>query len=255
VAIAPSRFMAQAVAPYLMCPVYHIPNFAPDENPSGAIADPEEYFLFIGVLEAHKGVRQLIQAIPRLKSTRLKIVGMGSQFRHLKMLEGTGRVDVEGWVPRQRLRALYRGAKALLVPSIWLENAPLAAIEALSHGTPLLASHRGGLGEMLHNGTAGRSFEPNADAILAAVDRFEREGLDRSLRRSSRLAYETFHRPGIYLDRYLEIVRAGRPARRQRSIPGTNATFDGAPQTALPKAAVQVDPSVAISAEWNSVRR
>lgn len=208
-AIAPSRFMARAIASTLSCSVVHLPNFTPDANPAGVITEPEDYYLFVGVVERHKGVLELAEAASGPGDWRVKVVGSGSLLRRIEELQrsGRGRIEVEGWVPGDRLRGLYRGARALLVPSLWDENAPLVAIEALSWGTPLLASRRGGLEELLYDGTAGRSFEPNATEIGAAITQFEDEGLHLSLRRSARAAYGATHRPERYVDRYLDLVR------------------------------------------------
>lgn len=53
-------------------------------------------------------------------------------------------------------RAFYRVSRAVLVPSLWRENAALVAREALCNGIPVLASDRGGLPETL--GDAGFLF-------------------------------------------------------------------------------------------------
>ncbi len=140
-AIAPSAYMAQAIESSVGCPVVHIPNFAPD----GRVPIPENghdgYFLFVGVLEPHKGVAELVRASTG-RSAPIRIVGRGSLSGELKRLARRNRAGVrlEGWVSHDDLFRLYRGAKALVIPSLWPENAPLAAIEALSCGTPLLVS-------------------------------------------------------------------------------------------------------------------
>ena len=53
-------------------------------------------------------------------------------------------------------RTYYRVARAVLVPSVWVENGALVAREALANGIPVLASDRGGLPETL--GDAGFVF-------------------------------------------------------------------------------------------------
>lgn len=208
-AIAPSRFMARAVAPHLACPVLHIPNFAPDPNPGGLVSDPEDYFLCVGALEPHKGVHLLAEAAARLAHTRVKFAGRGSLARRLEALRdrGTPGIELEGWMSQARLGPLYARAKALVMPSTCQENAPLAAIEALAWGTPLLVSRRGGLGELLHYGAAGRSFEPTSVELSEAIRRFEDGQLSRRLRRSARASYERDHLPAAYLDRYLGAVQ------------------------------------------------
>ena len=206
-AIAPSQYMADAIQPAVACPVVHIPNFAPDSTPTQPGPEPG-YFLFVGVLEAHKGVSELVTASLR-RSFPVRVVGRGSLSRRLKQLarRRRARVQVEGWVSRDRLIGLYRGARALVIPSLWPENAPLAAVEALACGTPLLVSRRGGLVEMLHDGATGFSFEPTSEDIGAAVDRFEQGGDSAGLRASARQAYERYHHPEAYLRRYLDVAR------------------------------------------------
>jgi glycosyltransferase involved in cell wall biosynthesis len=54
-------------------------------------------------------------------------------------------------------RDFYRVARAVLMPSLWLENGGLVAREAMANGLPVLASDRGGLPETL--GDAGFLFE------------------------------------------------------------------------------------------------
>ena len=219
-AIAPSVYMAHAIESSVGCPVVHIPNFAPD----GRISMPEDglggYFLFVGVLESHKGVAELVRASTR-RSAPIRIVGRGSLSGELKHLarRDRARVQIEGWVSRDELFRLYRGAKALVIPSLWPENAPLAAIEALSCGTPLLVSRRGGLEELLHGGAAGYSFEPAEDGIADAMDRFERRGDPAPLRASARQTYERYHRPEAYLEKYLEVAKG--------DVPGTSAMLGG----------------------------
>jgi len=211
-AIAPSAYMARTIRTTMGCPVVHIPNFAPDSDPDPGAGGSGGYFLFVGVLETHKGVSELVAASGR-KEFPIRIVGRGSLYEPLRHLAET-RADglrVEGWVSRDRLLELYRGARALVIPSLWPENAPLAAVEAMSCGTPLLVSRRGGLEELLHGGATGFSFEPDADGILGAIDRFEGTGNPSVLRMGARSAYERFHHPEAYLRTYLDVVRGDVP--------------------------------------------
>ena len=62
-----------------------------------------------------------------------------------------------GPVDEQRLRALYRGARALVYPSLY-EGFGLPLIEAMASGTPVLASHEASIPEVL--GGAGMLLDP-----------------------------------------------------------------------------------------------
>ena len=53
-------------------------------------------------------------------------------------------------------RAFYRVSRAVLMPSVWVENGGLVAREALANSLPVLATDRGGLPETL--GDAGFIF-------------------------------------------------------------------------------------------------
>ena len=211
-AIAPSQFMARAIQSSVRCPVVHIPNFAPDADPSRVPHAPGDSFLFAGVLEMHKGISELAAACLR-RSFPLRVVGRGSLSDSLTEIarRRPNGMHIEGWLPRERLFGLYRTAKALIIPSLSPENAPLTAVEALSCGTPLLVARRGGLPELLHDGATGLSFEPDPEGIVDAVERFERLENPSSLRAGARWAYERYHTPDGYLQRYLDVARGDLP--------------------------------------------
>ncbi len=81
---------------------------------------------------------------------------------------------------------------ALVVPSVWYENAPLVISEAFAAGLPVVASRLGGMAEAVRDGIDGLLFAPSDPGDLARVLRA--------------LATE----PGL-LDRLAAGVRAPRP--------------------------------------------
>jgi glycosyltransferase involved in cell wall biosynthesis len=217
--------------------VVHLPNFAPDPNPSGDGFEPEDYFLYVGVLEPHKGVSVLAEAASRSPRARFKVVGRGSLRPRLEDLHdrGSGRVEVEGWVSRERLSNLYRHASGIIIPSLWHENAPLVAVEALAWGTPLLVSRRGGLEELLYSRTTGRAFEPTPEHLAGAVGAFLDDDLAHRLRAGAREAYVANHRPDEYVDRYTELVKAPRVATpvRAEARTSTGERISAVPEAGL----------------------
>ena len=58
--------------------------------------------------------------------------------------------------------------RAVVAPSEWYENAPLAVLEAAALGKPLIVSRIGGLPELIVEGESGWSFEPRSVTALAA---------------------------------------------------------------------------------------
>lgn len=227
-AIAPSLFMLQAIERELTCPTVHIPNFAPDRNPEGTVEEPGEYYLYVGVHDIHKGIVELGVAAADCPDVHFVFVGRGRYEKRLrKLLGGTvPNAEVRGWVGPQELTDYYRYARALIIPSLWHENSPLAAIEALSWGAPLLVSRRGGLVELVDGGEAGLSFEPEASSIRDAIEYAEGKGLPEMLRRGARKAYETHHHPDRYLERYMALVQGmsegGTQQEGRRGAPGSS---------------------------------
>lgn len=208
-AIAPSQFMRRTIEGLLPCPTVHLPNFAPDSNPSRLPGEPGDYFLYVGRLETHKGVQQLLDAASIYRGPyRFIIVGKGSLRSRAKMAEKAkpGTITVLEWLSPDDLDRLYSGARAVLLPSVWHENSPLVAIESMCWGAPILCSNRGGLPELLHGGSAGLAFPPSAEGILGAVDEFETGDSPQTLRRGSRQAYEAHHTPDLYVQRYAALL-------------------------------------------------
>lgn len=69
---------------------------------------------------------------------------------------------------REELAAFYRGARMLVMPTLWFETFPLVIAEAMSHGIPVVASRIGGLPETTIDGVTGLLFETGNAAALAA---------------------------------------------------------------------------------------
>lgn len=119
-------------------------------------------------------------------------------------------VVVLGVVDEDRLRALYRGATALVYPSLY-EGFGLPLIEAMASGTPVLASHEASIPEVL--GGAGMLLDPHdpsawRDAIVRVVnDESLRDDLrGRGLARAATFTWQRTAR--LTLDVYREAVRA-----------------------------------------------
>ncbi len=81
------------------------------------------------------------------------------------------RVRFAGVVPHSQLLEYLERANCFLHPSVWGEPFPLAVLEALAAGVPVVASRIGGLPESFEDGTSGLLVTPDdsgelADAIL-----------------------------------------------------------------------------------------
>jgi glycosyltransferase involved in cell wall biosynthesis len=142
---------------------------------------PESYLLYLGGFDRRKNVPTLLKAFARLaKDPRafLVIAGRlpekGSDFfpdpRPIVQELGIGeRVVFTGWVPEEDKPALYSGARALVFPSLY-EGFGLPPLEALACGTPVIASNRGSLPEIV--GKGGLLLEPDdLEGLTGAMEK------------------------------------------------------------------------------------
>src|SRR5262249_46233843 len=149
-----SRFLAAKVAAMgFRGAVRVIPNGL-DADAVPAAASPGEGFLYAGRLSREKGVETLVEAVPRGPGARLSLAGAGPEEEKLRRIAGEaapGRVEFLGVLTREALLGRVRTSRAVVMPSVWYENAPMSALEALASGVPVVASAIGGLPEIVRD--------------------------------------------------------------------------------------------------------
>jgi glycosyltransferase involved in cell wall biosynthesis len=113
---------------------------------SGAAAG--RFALVAARLTPEKGVADAIAAC-RAAGLALVVAGDGPQRAELEALAAGADVRFTGRVERDELAALRRDAAVAIVPSRYAEILPLAALEAMAAGVPVVAARAGGLAEIV----------------------------------------------------------------------------------------------------------
>lgn len=140
-----------------------------------AAADLPEV-LFFGKLQCLKGPHDFVAAAKLLLEkgvrARFRLIGNDSptgpfgqsMLEHLRKRAGSHAEQIifEPARPRSGLAAAIRAATVVCLPSRW-ESFPMACLEALSLGAPVVASDVGGLAEIIQDGRSGALF-PSGDA-------------------------------------------------------------------------------------------
>ena len=146
---------------------------------------PERYLVYSGRYDARQDLGTLLRALAELASAgrpatlpdeepwppRVLLAGASPDDR-ASLARAAAREDVGdalAYAPRlddERLAALVRGARAVLLPVV-SDSAGLPAIEAIACGTPVVASAVGCLPEIV--GAAGILVEPRDPARLASA--------------------------------------------------------------------------------------
>jgi len=178
---------------------YGVP--APEERRATRAAlgcsDEDYVLLTIGRLHWEKGqqflvtaMKAIVQAVP---AARLVLVGDGPDDARLRELAAAqGVEDAVVFAGSQPdVRRLLGGADVFVLPSN-LEGLPVALLEAMAAGLPVVATSVGGVPEILADGVNGRLVPArNPDAIAAAVIGVHAQSdRGRSMGRSGRLTIE-----------------------------------------------------------------
>ena len=161
---------------------------------------PFPYLLAVSNRKPHKNERRIVEAFAKANlDPRLHLALTGQPSLELaEWIEKqgvTGRVEFLGAVPEEMLPSVYRGAEALIFPSLY-EGFGLPIVEAMACGTPVVTSNVTAMPE-----TAGdaallvnpRSVEQITKAVEQVVgDRPLRQELkERGIARAAQLRWES----------------------------------------------------------------
>ncbi|MFD0667101.1 glycosyltransferase family 4 protein [Ramlibacter sp. MAHUQ-53] len=154
-----------------------VTNGVPEPGPAPARPRPAASgplrLLFVGNLSDRKGVPELLQAMarPELASmaVELTLAGGGDASRYQAMARALGlgpRVRFAGWAAQDEVARLLAGADALVLPS-HDEGLPLAVLEALARGVPVVCTPVGEIPLALADGREAWFVPPGDPAALA----------------------------------------------------------------------------------------
>ncbi|QNP62926.1 glycosyltransferase [Streptomyces genisteinicus] len=198
-------------------PGVDLDRFTPGPPPSARART----LLYVGRMErasAWKGVDVLVRAFALLgdrPGTRLRLVGGGDAVPDHKALAerlGVGdRVDFAGELFGDDLVGAVQGAAAFVLPSLSeAECHPIALMEAMACGTPVVGSDVGGIAYIVSPGVTGLLAPPgDAEALAGACRRvLDESGLGDRLGAAARAwAVERYPWP-VLTGRYVALLRA-----------------------------------------------
>ena len=213
--ISPSHYLVEVVTAGGMRrrSIHVLPNAVPPRRHRiGETAG--EVFVYAGRLSREKGLPTLMRAVG-LAGVSLTVAGTGPL--HDSLVAGAPRgVRFLGRRGGEEVDRLLGGCRAAVVPSEWAENAPMAVLEPMVLGRPVIATHMGGIPEQVRDGVDGILVKAGDELELAAAlrvladdpalaDRLGRSACDRA---TSLFSPKT-HVDGL-LDIYSQVLRRGR---------------------------------------------
>jgi glycosyltransferase involved in cell wall biosynthesis len=131
--------------------------------------------LFVGRLNEIKRPLAFVRLIKQLHERGLHVHGeivgdgplRGEIEREIGRYNLQDSLEIAGW--QEDVRPFY-GAASLLVLTSRSEGTPLAIIEAMAAGVPIVAPSIGGIPDIVHSGTNGLLVDPELNGLADAVE-------------------------------------------------------------------------------------
>lgn len=132
----------------------------------------DDFYLAVSRLEAYKRVDLLVEAFRRLPERRLIVIGAGPELARLRRLAPPN-VSLLGRLAIEQVREHMGRARAFVFAGI--EDFGIVIAEAQAAGAPVIAFRAGGSAEIVSDATGVFFDAQSADAVVSAVQRFERD--------------------------------------------------------------------------------
>lgn len=158
--------------------------------------------IFTGRLQPYKGVHVLLKAMRILEkwgiNAKCLVVG-GARFGSVEDTRYTRRLlrlipentELLGYKSGESFAELLRSADIFCSPSIWNDPFPLAPLEGMASGLPVVASNVGGIPEALAYGGGVLVPPDDAEALAVALGRLVEDAVYRE--DTGRQAYASFN--------------------------------------------------------------
>jgi len=129
----------------------------------------DDYFLYLGRITHNKGItiaKETCEAI----GAKLKVAGIDQGMK----IEGPN-IEMVGFADLEKRKELISHAKAVFVPTIYIEPFGYIIMEAAMSGTPVITTDWGSFSEIVEHGKTGFRCRSLAQFIMAAenVDRIK----------------------------------------------------------------------------------
>jgi len=200
-------------------PIYNI--FHPQKRPNQEYLP---YFCCVGRIVKEKGLKYALYAFKKVvnehSEARLLIIGERQSYDLLsekrKLIGLTRKLGLSknviftGWKPNDVVLDIISKSTAVVFPSVGPEIFPMAVLEGMGCGKPVIATSRGGVPEIVEDGNNGFLVPPHdseklAEEMIYLLDK------PNEVKRMGRNAFETVKRkcnPDIIANEYIKLYQS-----------------------------------------------
>lgn len=119
------------------------------------IKEDENVIVFSGRIDKEKGIKELLNAISKVKTPRIKLLIAGSSFYGMNVKSSfeeeiinmvktiNNNIIFTGFVSYEDMPKVYNSADIAVLPSMWEEPAGLTIIESMACGIPVITTVSG----------------------------------------------------------------------------------------------------------------
>jgi glycosyltransferase involved in cell wall biosynthesis len=199
---AAAHYVPRGIAPHVL------PNFVPltATAPERRALAERDGVLYFGRLVPEKGIEHVLELAAATDAT-VRVMGSGPMAEEIERA-ATSIPNLEFFGPQSHgeVQEHLARARVVVMPSLWDEPGPLAALEAMAAGTPAVTYPAGGLSEYVSDAGSGVVVEPTPAAFIASVESYlDNDTLWTKSSESARAAAATTHSADHYLRRILDV--------------------------------------------------
>ncbi len=152
--------------------------------------EDKNYAIWVGRISHEKNIPFLMKLF-KLIGYKLVIVGKGPLLNTLKKMAPKN-VIMTGFVKNEVLRSLLKDARCFVIASSF-DNMPLAVMEAMAQGTPIVSYYKGGHNEYISHRVNGFIYKTVREAKKYIKEIFNSDELYEEMSTNARNTAKMFH--------------------------------------------------------------
>ena len=126
----------------------------------GQYPDKGSLLIYVGRLSAEKQIERIKPVLEKIPDATLALVGDGPYRNQLEKIFENTKTNFIGYLAGEELASAYASGDIFLFPSS-TETLGLVLLEAMAAGCPVIGANKGGIPDIINDGTNGCLYDPD----------------------------------------------------------------------------------------------